>query len=333
VTAALAASAVLAASGEPSRRRRAGTAVLLGLAIAVKSLFAGPAALAVMWLVLRRSGWGRAVGVAGGALATVVVVALPWGFSAVWDQFVAFHLQVRESVDVARNIDFVRSSARGYDRLIQLLALAAMVTTGWRWVARRPRPDRPDRELAVALWLWLGASLLVLVFHAPLFLQHLTVAVPPAALLVARYRPPLAVVAVVLLLAVPAHADRVGWRRTRPATTPSEAAVIDLLQSVEPRDAQIISDEPALAWLAGRTSPGSMVDLSFVRVRAGNLTTDDVVAAATAPGVCGVLLWSGRLAQLPGLHRALDDYESVPLDDGHELLLRDGCRVAASEPR
>ena len=42
----------------------------------------------------------------------------------------------------------------------------------------------------------------------------------------------------------------------------------------------MISDEPALGWLAGRTSPGSMVDLSFVRIEAGDLTTADVVAAA-----------------------------------------------------
>ena len=72
--------------------------------------------------------------------------------------------------------------------------------------------------------------------------------------------------------------------------------------------AEIISDEPALPWLAGRTSPGSMVDLSYVRIQAGDLTTDDVVAAANEPGVCAVLLWSGRLAQLPGLRAALGDY-------------------------
>jgi hypothetical protein len=169
---------------------------------------------------------------------------------------------------------------------------------------------------------------LVLALHAPLCFHHLTVLVPPAALLVGRYRPPMVVVAVVLLLAVPPHAERTGWRRTRPTATASEAAAIDVLRRVTPRDALVISDEPALAWFAGRTSPGSMVDPSYVRIQAGDLTTSDVVMAAHASDVCVVLLWSGRLAQLPGLRAALTDYDSVLLAGDHELLLREGCRVA-----
>jgi hypothetical protein len=329
VTAAIAAAAVLVASRPPTRRRTIATALLLGLALAVKSLFAGPAALAVVWLVARAGGWRRAAAVVAGAVATVVVLAVPWGISTVWDQYVGLHLLVREDLDPARNLRFVRRTVHGYDRILELLAVAALVTAVCRRVARRPRPERPDRDLAIALWLWCATSLLVLAFHAPLFFQHLTVLVPSAALLVARYRPPLAVVAVILLLLVPAHAERAGWRRTRPATTASEAAAIDVLQRVQPRDAEVISDEPALGWLAERTSPGSMVDLSHVRIDAGDLTTADVAAAAEEPGVCAVLLWSGRLEQLPGLHAALPDYDSVLLDGGHELLLRAGCALAA----
>jgi hypothetical protein len=325
LTAALVAGAVLAASREPSTGRDLGAAVLLGLALAVKSLFAGPGALAVLWLIGRRGGWRRAAVVAGAAVLLVIGLALPWGMGTVWDQYVGLHLQVREDVEVARNLTFVRNALRGYDRVLVLLAIAAVATAVWRVVARRPRPVRSDRDLAVALWLWCAASALVLLLHAPLFFQHLTVVVPPAALLVARYRPPLAVVAALLLLALPAHADRVGWRRTRPLATPSEVAVIDLLRSVEPRGSLVISDEPALGWLAGRTSPGSMVDLSYVRIQAGDLRTADVVAAAGEPDVCAVLFWSGRLAQLPSLRRELVDYRSVFRDGDHELLLRDGC--------
>ena len=79
VTAALVAAAVLVASGEPSRRRDLGAAALLGLAIAVKSLFAAPGVLAVLWLIGRRGGWRRAAVVAGGAILLVIVLAVPWG--------------------------------------------------------------------------------------------------------------------------------------------------------------------------------------------------------------------------------------------------------------
>jgi hypothetical protein len=92
--------------------------------------------------------------------------------------------------------------------------------------------------------------------------------------------------------------------------------------------AEVISDEPGLAWFAGRTSPGSMVDLSFVRSDAGDLTSADVAVAAHQRDVCAVLLWSGRLARLPGLRSALGDYEVVRLEGDPELLLREGCDVA-----
>lgn len=90
----------------------------------------------------------------------------------------------------------------------------------------------------------------------------------------------------------------------------------------------MISDEPALAWLAGRTSPGSMVDLSFVRIAAGDLVTADVVEAAREPGVCAILFWTGRLDQLPHLRADLIDYRSVFRDGTAELLLRTGCDLA-----
>jgi hypothetical protein len=87
----------------------------------------------------------------------------------------------------------------------------------------------------------------------------------------------------------------------------------------------VISDEPALAWFAGRTSPGSMVDPSYVRIAAGHLTTDGVVAAAAEPRVCAVLFWTGRLDQLPHLRTRLPDHRPVLLSGRHALLLRSDC--------
>jgi len=99
----------------------------------------------------------------------------------------------------------------------------------------------------------------------------------------------------------------------------------------------VISDEPALAWLAERTSPGTMVDPSFVRIAAGDLVTADVALAAREPGVCAILFWTGRLDQLPNLRAALIDYRSVFRDETAELLLRTGCHLAdaggPAEPR
>jgi hypothetical protein len=329
VTAAFAATAVLVASGEVTWRRQAATAILLGLAVAVKSLFAVPAALAVAWLVLRRGGVRHVAEVAGGSLAVLVAVALPWGVPEVWDQSVGLHLRAREPFDVGASLRLLRDVLQEREQMLLWLVVAAVLAAAARRVAeRRQSPPRGDRDLVTAVWVWLVAGLLVTGLHAPLLMQHVTMLVPPAAVLVARYRPPLVAVVVVLLLTVPGQSDRSRWGRAPDPPMADDAAAIGLLRSIEPRDALVISDEHALTFLAERDTPGSMVDVSFARIRSGDLTTDDVVEAASAPEVCAMVLWSGRLAALPELRRDLVEYRSVHRSGAREILLRDGCAVS-----
>jgi hypothetical protein len=173
----------------------------------------------------------------------------------------------------------------------------------------------------------MGASVLLVVLHSPIWAHHLSVMTVPAAVLVARRCPPLPVIAVIALVLLPAHGDRVGWRLSQPQATPSQRAVVALLADIEPAEGLVITDEPTLGWLADRVSPGTLVDPSHVRIDAGQLTTGQVTAAADDPNVCAVLLWSGRLDDLAGLRPSLEGYRSVLQDGDHELLLSDRCRL------
>ena len=289
VAIAFAAAAVLVASGS-GRRRLVLATVLLGVAVAVKSLFVAPAALAVVWLVWRRGGWRPALAVGAGAAAVVLAVSVPWGLDAVWHQFVVLHLRAGDGLDVGANRDLVRRLLRHRDRLLLWTAAAAAGWSALRWAWSRPRPGPlepgPTKvgDLHVALWLWLLGSVVVLLLHQPLFLQHVCLVVPPAALLVALHRPPLLAVALVVVLLLPAHGAAGEWRRTSITPTERDQVGIDLLRRIEPREAKVISDAPALVWFAGRTSPGALVDPSFVRIETGELVTADVVAAAARTG-------------------------------------------------
>ena len=311
VVAALAAGAVLAATSE-QRRWSIASVALIGLAIGVKSLMAGPALLAVLWLLGRRHGPRAAIGALVGAAAVVLLVSLPWGLSAVWDQAVALHLEARHGgVDLGDRLTLLRETVWHRDRLLVALAAAGAMT----WLARAARSERDDsagrRDVTVALWLWTAASVLVVTFHSPLWTQHLTVLVVPVAVLATRHRPPVLVIIGVGLVLVVAHGEGAGWRLSQPSATPLQLAMVDTLRRIEPDDGLVISDEPTLSWLADRASPGRLVDTSHVRIDAGELTTAEVVAAAREPDVCAVLLWSGRLDGLPGLRASLDGYRAV----------------------
>lgn len=327
VAAALATAAILAAAGSRRRRTDVLTGLLLGVGLAVKSVFLGPAALAVALLLFRRRGWRAVAAAAATSAAAVLALSLPWGLADVWDQYVGFHLTARGSGSIGDNVDSLRTIVRHWDRLLLVVAATALAAVGVRWAMGRSTA-REDDGVALALWIWLAASVVVLLASDPLFLQHLALVVPPVALLIARHRPPLLVIAAVVVLLLPGHADRSGWRVSRIEPVPSAQAAIEQLRGLTPADGLVISDEPAIPWLAGRTSPGSMVDVGFVRIEAGDLTTADVVAAATEPDVCAVLFWTGRLDALPGLREQLPDFQSAFVDGQHELLLRNGCTLA-----
>ncbi len=333
VAAAFGAAAILSVV---TRRSKGGLpwagALLLGVALATKSLFVGPAALALMWLALRRLGGVRAVAVGAIATLTTVVLALPWGIGRVWDQYVGLHLRVGGELDIERNSTLLRQGLRTADRLLVGVAVASLTFAVVRRLRAKPPSERaPAPDLVTAAWIWLAAGTAVLLVHEPLFFQHLVLIVPPAAVLIAHHRPPVVVAVAVVAVLLPSHASAAAWRTTVPQPSDHERAMIDVLERLEPHDGAIITDEPALVWAAGRTSPGSMVDLSFVRIHAGDLTTTEVIDAAHERDVCAVLFWSERLDDLPGLREGLDDYRSV-FDDGPvDLWVSDDCRAPEAQ--
>jgi hypothetical protein len=116
-----------------------------------------------------------------------------------------------------------------------------------------------------------------------------------------------------------------------------EARIVRELRALPP-GAQVISDDPGLAWRAGRRTPDNFVDTSVLRITSPVpgvvITTDSVAAAAGGPDVCAVVATSperfGALAGLPdALARA--GYQQT-LDTGADLgvWVRSSC--PASDP-
>jgi 4-amino-4-deoxy-L-arabinose transferase-like glycosyltransferase len=333
VAAAFGAAAVLTAT----RRERPRTILLVGLAagaaLAVKSELVVPPVAAALFVVWRR--WGTSAAATAGAIAAAVVLALslPWGIGRVWEQYVTLHLDARgrfqgSEFQPGGNFRLLRIQLYAGERPLLALAALAIVAAVAVAVAERRRPKR-EGPLVTAVWLWAALAAAVLLLHAPLFTQHLTVLIVPAAVLVGCYRPPLVAVAAVLLLVVPAQAERSGWRLSDREPSPEVAIYLRTLGALQPPGAAMLADEPGLAWLSGRRIPGDLVDPSFVRIATGALTTDDALAAATDPDVCAVLLWTGRFESLPGFREGLvaAGYTAVLGEGGHLLFLREGCSL------
>jgi hypothetical protein len=167
-----------------------------------------------------------------------------------------------------------------------------------------------------------------LLFHQPLFEHHLVMLIPPIAIagsvgwarlsdiakkthrwnnllsIMLSAGLPLLVDAGILALLVIALAHRpdsrdvAAWQSA--SLAPDHAAAQTIARLTAPNDT-IVTDAQGIAFLANRDVPPELTDTSFVRIATGYLTLPEVIAYTQRADVRLLMLWSGRLATLPGM--------------------------------
>jgi hypothetical protein len=286
--------------------------LLVGMALATKSLLVLPLVVGtvVIFLVLRRF---VAVLVIGAVAAlTGLAVALPFGLNNVWEQYIEFHTTVPRNIDVSHNIARVWQYLFGHDLLvIALVGIAAIAALWTVWRRRRSTvsEDGPsfaigqlmsDNVVVIGAVAWLICSLGVLIFLSELEsgrIRYVGFIVPPLLVLVAASQLRSAVVIAAVVVFVPFHIDsNDGYFDPRPMSGREQAAVSALEQI--PPGALVVTDAPGLAIAADRGVATEMVDTSYARIDAGDITSEDVIAAASNDEVCAVLIISGRFNSL-----------------------------------
>ena len=86
----------------------------------------------------------------------------------------------------------------------------------------------------------------------------------------------------------------------------------------------VVTDDQIIAVLAGREVPAALVDTSQVRILAGALTTQQVIASAMNPRVTAILWYSGRFDNLVGLRAWVTSHfvAAVTYGNGRVLYVR-----------
>jgi hypothetical protein len=275
---------------------------------------------------------GRTLGesaIAAAAAAVVyLVVTLPFGFAAVWDQSFRYRADAATDREPLGNAAKIFSTL--WDRDLVLLAFVALCVAWWlrRRLTRPPTPREgqpdpvgppaspPAQPTLVLVWLvttWVWLVLMV----SPLWRPHVSAMIPPLVLAVAVWRPPVRVALVAGVLCLPLL-----WIQLDGLLRPgdyrgAEAEVVTALRQL-PEGAWVLSDEPGLAWRAGRRTTDDLVDPSMLRVQQGRYTEDSLVRAATDPRVCAVVVRSPeRFGSFPGLPSRLEG-------EGFDVVARDG---------
>jgi Dolichyl-phosphate-mannose-protein mannosyltransferase len=296
--------------------------VLLGLAVLIKPIVVAAAVPVAIAALLGPHRGLRPLLLVGAVSAMVVLlVVLLTGPRAVVDQMVEYRLRSREASgwDLRENWRLVQSTLGREGSGLFALAVGAGLALAIAACRR-----------AVALVVWPLVSVGLLLAYSPLFPKHAVIALPPLAILAGagtglvwqalRARRWQGMVGAILLAGptlfyVWSAPVVLGWdmryMNLGPSTEgehfPLSADAAATIAALTARGDFIVTDEPELAFQARRLVPPELADPSKTRVRARELTGDDIVTAANAHDARLVALWGDRLRTLRAFKAWLDE--------------------------
>ncbi|MFZ4515542.1 MAG: ArnT family glycosyltransferase [Acidimicrobiia bacterium] len=340
--------------------------VLLGAAIAIKLVLAGPAVVVCVLLIATSPNRRLVLKLLLPAAAIPVVASVAFGVARVWEQVVTYHL---ESEIGSRNplvhLGKLASTLVDRDPTLVVLAVVALIAAIVNALRHRRAPissdaPAPDSRLArlltslgsgaTPLVLWLISTVAVLAVQQPLWRNHVAYVVAPLATLVAitlaqpRAFAIATLAVIVVALPVQAYRTRALWNPS--AYSGTEGQIETVLRALPP-DRLAISDDPGLVWRAGThgnnlRTPDNFVDTSVLRITSPvpsiAISTPTVLAATSDARVCAVIQTSAeRFGALPDLGSALMARSwNLTLNDGSYRMWTNptaSCQSATSAPR
>jgi 4-amino-4-deoxy-L-arabinose transferase-like glycosyltransferase len=241
-----------------------------------------------------------AIGAAAAVAAFLPVIWTPASASQVF----GYHLVAARAAGAAPAAN-VATEVAFLAHAWPLSAAAAL----WMLVGVRPvrGPDRvgpPVPEwLAPALLVWLASAFAVLTALTPLWGHHLILLVSPLALLAglgvdAALERTRIVPAVTLAFAALAVAAYLASVATVSGSSPALRAASDAVTRTVPPDADVVTDDPMVPFLARRRVPAALIDTSIVRIESGGLTARTLDDAMARPNVRAVVLWRGTFRDM-----------------------------------
>jgi hypothetical protein len=250
-----------------------------------------------------------------GGVITVAAVALVYrhALGSLWSSLVEYRQAARGTPNLVSRRE-VLETVFDLHSAFTMAVLVGVALALWRLLRERTLASALVLLPAVALALLAALSLAT---YRPLHENHLVLASVALAVLGAALigwgaaslspRGQIVVAAVILVLAVGAFSQ--GWRRVGvelEATPPDVVRLSDRLAERAPRTSLVVSDNPGIAYLARRRTPGALVDTARLRFETGSLTNASVLRTIDRSCVAAVVAARAFLLR-PQLLAALNE--------------------------
>ena len=293
------------------------TAIAAGVVMAVATFVKPTAVIGIVPLAIvlgrrpdRRRAW-IAAGI-GYALTTATFLGSYYRhLGALWETIFVYRRRATDLPNLLSTSDILEQTVNPRAAFTWLLGLAVLASVGAIVKSRSLRPLAPLVAPAVLVVLAVGA----IGMYRPLHDNHVVLlsemlavfaatALGCAALAFSRSTAVvLAVVATVLTVGAYVQA----WSRVASEYPPANPAVSRLaarLASVTPEGSLVVSDVPIVAFLAGRETPGNLVDIAELRFSTRTLSVSEILDEIDRRCVSAVVI--GRALSIrPGLIRAV----------------------------
>jgi hypothetical protein len=111
-----------------------------------------------------------------------------------------------------------------------------------------------------------------------------------------------------------------------PEWAPERLAAVSFLEDEVPEGEFVVTDDPLLAFVAGRFVPPELTEVSLRQVLLGNLTAEDIVLSILRSETKAVLFATNRLARIPLLDAWVAGVAAEGYDFGCVSIPTWGCR-------
>lgn len=166
-----------------------------------------------------------------------------------------------------------------------------------------------------AIFLWSIVSLLSMFVYRPLFPHHLVFLTVPFVLLfsfsVSKYKRLTNILLVIALFFAVINSYQSFVNNSGEILSREQMNLVELIQKYTKPEEFVVADEEILNAVSGRLPPPELADVSFVRIKSGNLSPEKFKAIIHKYKPKLIIARNGRLESMKGFKEIVKDYKFV----------------------
>jgi 4-amino-4-deoxy-L-arabinose transferase-like glycosyltransferase len=180
------------------------------------------------------------------------------------------------------------------------------------------------------LIIWFFSSFVFFFFYRPLFPHHMAILSVPAAmtfsyityLLFSSKTETYRIAVLVILVISAVNYSYTTFHTKSGILSREQQTAVDIIKKNTAPDDYVVSDEEILSGISGRLPPPELSDVSFVRIRSGNLSPERFSDAMAIYKPKLLISWSGRLKEMKNFSAVLNNYTKlITLNGSKEIFV------------